>query len=307
MKKVVLDRVHYGLAYRYRASTATTATVRLLLWATFFSFSVATMSGLWLPFHGTCSAFLRFLFTVQIAFQTMLRFCHVGNFLISTNDHADSSHPERFSKKSLAVAVHIRPIEPQDAEQVARIWRKGLDQTIDALCWGIFVVFRPLAEYLTDWAAQVALTKKGDIGPNGTNLLQRWSGSDERCMLVAVTSGELPSSLSSQSHQSQHHANYNETMILGCVGVKRGMGEHHTDPKSSWASIWRMSVDSNFRRCGLGTQLVEAAEDWARSKHCKAIILVTINPDAAKFYRQQGFRPARFRIFHYIKYLLIET
>lgn len=199
-------------------------------------------------------------------------------------------------------------MQSRDVEQVARIWRDGLQQTIDALCTGIFAMLRPLAEYITNLAARVALSPHGDIGPRGSNLLQRWSESlnEDRCMFVVVVIGAEASPQNTTTENDDKYGDLEER-VVGCIGVKRGMGEHHADPTSPWASIWRMSVDARYRRCGLGTRLMEAAEDWARSKSCDAMILVTINPLAAIFYRQQGYQPARFRWFHYTKALAKEA
>jgi ribosomal protein S18 acetylase RimI-like enzyme len=56
------------------------------------------------------------------------------------------------------------------------------------------------------------------------------------------------------------------------------------------ASIWRLSVSSKYRRCGIGTMLLAAAENHARQAAAfDALTLETGNRAAWKFYRACGF------------------
>jgi N-acetylglutamate synthase-like GNAT family acetyltransferase len=80
----------------------------------------------------------------------------------------------------------------------------------------------------------------GDIGPNGFNLLRTYSKSDRK-MFVAV--------LQDRTVLTQDFdINLAEDCVVGCVAVKRGMGESDEEPESSVASIWRLSVKESTRR-----------------------------------------------------------
>lgn len=49
-------------------------------------------------------------------------------------------------------------------------------------------------------------------------------------------------------------------------------------------------VPENLRSRGLGTQLVEGAEDEARKRDCKHALLYTLTFQAPDFYRRLGYR-----------------
>jgi ribosomal protein S18 acetylase RimI-like enzyme len=111
-----------------------------------------------------------------------------------------------------------------------------------------------------------ATSASGDVGPNGSNLMEFWGDKEDRVMLVA-TLAEDPD------------------VVVGAVAVKKGPSYSDVEPESTEASIWRMSVSSNVRRRGLGKKLMQAAEEWARDKyHCTSMGLWTANAVAGKFY-----------------------
>src|SRR5690348_6191536 len=56
-----------------------------------------------------------------------------------------------------------------------------------------------------------------------------------------------------------------------------------------------VTLNAIERRVGIGTMLIEAAADAARSFHCREVRLTTTNDnvDALRFYQRRGFRLAR--------------
>ena len=56
-------------------------------------------------------------------------------------------------------------------------------------------------------------------------------------------------------------------------------------------SIWKFSVDADYRRLGVGHKLMQRCEEWCRERGMDKIQLVTGNPIAGEFYIQKcGFR-----------------
>lgn len=57
------------------------------------------------------------------------------------------------------------------------------------------------------------------------------------------------------------------------------------------AVLWDIRVHPNYRRMGIGVQMVCRAVEWARKRHCREIKVETqnINVPACRFYAKQGF------------------
>lgn len=165
--------------------------------------------------------------------------------------------------------VEIRPLKDSDKLDVCRIWVDGLQQSRKAAPWFLRSWLMRDVHRLRD----AALSDSGDVGPDGKNLLQTYDGKSDRCMFVAST-GE-------------------PSVVVGCCAVKKGGHETKFEPESKIGSIWRMSVDENYQRYGIATQLMVACEHWSREKRCTKIELWTINPIAANFYvRRMGYTKA---------------
>jgi ribosomal protein S18 acetylase RimI-like enzyme len=161
--------------------------------------------------------------------------------------------------------VTIRPLEQADQAAVARIWYDGIEQSRQAVPW-----------FLQNWLMEGmykmvsgSMSETGDVGPNGNNLLETYGRQEDRCMFVACT-GDAP-----------------EVVVVGCCAIKKGMDETKAEPDSDIGSIWRMSVDDNYRGYGIATKLMSASEDWARIHGCSKMGLWTINPVAANFYMKR--------------------
>jgi GNAT superfamily N-acetyltransferase len=54
--------------------------------------------------------------------------------------------------------------------------------------------------------------------------------------------------------------------------------------------IRQLWVEQAWRKRGLGTQLLQAAEQEARTRHCRQIILSTYSFQAPRFYAKHGFQ-----------------
>lgn len=162
--------------------------------------------------------------------------------------------------------VIIRPMKKEDEVDVAEIWLEGLSQTADSM----FVLFRPTTQNKMKLYGEAATSEAGDIGPNGSKLMEFWGNKDDRVMLVACLSEE-------------------PDKVVGAVGVKKGASYSDKEPESTQASLWRMSASSQVRRRGLGEKLMQAADEWARDKyHCTSMGPWTSNGIAAKFYCEKG-------------------
>eukprot|EP00747_Dinoflagellata_sp_TGD_P047152 gnl/TRDRNA2_/TRDRNA2_144841_c0_seq1.p1 gnl/TRDRNA2_/TRDRNA2_144841_c0~~gnl/TRDRNA2_/TRDRNA2_144841_c0_seq1.p1 ORF type:complete len:184 (+),score=31.74 gnl/TRDRNA2_/TRDRNA2_144841_c0_seq1:45-596(+) len=159
----------------------------------------------------------------------------------------------------------VLPFKEADGPAVAEIWISGLQQTLDESNGLMKLLFRQTMPTLVSKATG----PEGDIGPDGANLLSHWSG-DDRCLFVATSSDK----------------------VVGCCGVKRGYREGEVaDTSEACSSVWRVSVAEEMRRCGVGTALMKAAEDWAREAGSHTMYLITGNPVASKFYcERMGYR-----------------
>ncbi|KAL3893200.1 MAG: hypothetical protein SGARI_008322, partial [Bacillariaceae sp.] len=143
-----------------------------------------------------------------------------------------------------ANTIAIRPLQPQDAAQAAKIWVDGLQQTAD--CIEDPKKKQEISKHFTE-SAEKECAEGGCVGPNGEGLVEFWckaEGTEDDCrrMFVAVR----------------------DTTVLGLVGVKRGMDytkfPTKEDEDYSSFSIWKMSVAE--RRTGVGRKLMQAAEEF---------------------------------------------
>lgn len=90
--------------------------------------------------------------------------------------------------------------------------------------------------------------------------------------------------------------------IVGCAGViakhalfKEAKRLQHIraadveDGPSVEASVWRVGVDRNVRRVGIGKALMGAVEAWAVDAGCERVSLVTGNSASKRFYTAIGY------------------
>ena len=169
--------------------------------------------------------------------------------------------------------VTVRRYKPDDGPIVAKIWLDGLQQTIDESWW----IFQGLFRYLFDIESKKVLSNDGDIGPDGVNIQEFWIDQQNSEFLVATINDK----------------------VVGCVGLKVGTtslekGNEKEDNTTSsidkeLVSVWRLSVDENFRRMGAASKLMEACHDWAKGQGAKQMTLNTGNPVASKFYLKLGY------------------
>ncbi|MCF0226132.1 MAG: GNAT family N-acetyltransferase [Methanobrevibacter sp.] len=83
--------------------------------------------------------------------------------------------------------------------------------------------------------------------------------------------------------------------IVGCIGI-RGYDKNFEEFKGIYfknttASIWRLMVDSRYRRQGIATKLVNHVEKFSKSKNYENIYLHTQRnlPGALKFWQSQRY------------------
>ena len=174
--------------------------------------------------------------------------------------------------KTFLEKVKIRKFDPDtDSKQLTQIWLKGLSQTVNSKWWFTREWWK---ECFAQYAAK-AMSRTGDMGPEGENLSRNWCGDENnRCMLVAeyASGSRLP-------------------VLIGCCGVIRGTDPNATDvdENETTFSIWKMSVDEYYSRSGVGRKLMNMAEIWAKKCGCVKLRMITANPIASIFYQRRGY------------------
>ena len=56
-----------------------------------------------------------------------------------------------------------------------------------------------------------------------------------------------------------------------------------------WMSVGLLAVDQNYQGKGVGSLLMDKAEELARQKKCIAMKLTTLESQAPEFYKRRGF------------------
>lgn len=162
--------------------------------------------------------------------------------------------------------IEIRPICAADSDRIRQIWADGLQQTVEASNpW-----MRPVMSYALEKLRVSATTGSGDM----VDLVAHWDGAD-RQMYAAV------------------RRDSGQPKVVGCIGVKLGVDEKSVESRTECTvcTVWRMSVDGDSRRMGVGAKLMQAAEAWASSQGIRKLQLITGNPIASVFYINKcGFR-----------------
>jgi GNAT superfamily N-acetyltransferase len=84
--------------------------------------------------------------------------------------------------------------------------------------------------------------------------------------------------------------------VLGMVGLHL---ERFYESNSSCVRIMALVVGSEYRGRGIGRILISAAEDWARRRGARAIMLTTHKrrTDAHRFYRNRGYEATGYRFY----------
>lgn len=161
-------------------------------------------------------------------------------------------------------SVTVRRFQREDQTRVADLYRHSVDLYAD-------VPGCPEVGAMTRWFTDKKLEE--DMKDIYAHYL---SGGDEveRCFFVAIV--ELDSG---------------EQVIAGCVGVTST-----TDfPTETHIELVRMAVDGMYRRFGIGTALVFAVAEFAKSIGKSFIGLSTLEvmAPATAFYERQGFQLQR--------------
>lgn len=185
--------------------------------------------------------------------------------------------------------------------------------TVGAVAWAVghpvvgaaftamgVLMYTPLGASVTNallWQGIMAQTRQS-MQPK--HLLEEWRKPGVSAFWVAVDAaseaGSAEEDAARKAAAALPYSNVNGKgeRILGCVGVKK----YHTLHKERLAgvplvegeaSVWRLSVHSDARGKGVGKQLMETAEAWAKEQGCTHVSLITGNPESQKFYRRIGY------------------
>ncbi|MFC1572495.1 GNAT family N-acetyltransferase [Candidatus Eisenbacteria bacterium] len=78
--------------------------------------------------------------------------------------------------------------------------------------------------------------------------------------------------------------------VGGCVMAFDTPGIHKLEDRKDVIALWDLRVHPDHRRKGIGAQLFQSAEEWARKRGCRLLRVETqnINVPACRFYRRQG-------------------
>jgi GNAT superfamily N-acetyltransferase len=181
--------------------------------------------------------------------------------------------------------VTIRTIQAADAAEAGRIWREGLQQTVDALAAQQPDQREVYQTWFDEYAANDCV-EGGVTGVDGRGLLDFFANNEDRDrhMFVAVA----------HEQEQEDTMQSSASTVVGLVGIKRGMdpkkSPRESDPDYQWCSIWKMSVSAQARGKSVGSRLMQACEEWAKRRvvGVEAIRLYTGNPIAASFYMNKA-------------------
>jgi GNAT superfamily N-acetyltransferase len=166
------------------------------------------------------------------------------------------------------VELRVRTMEPVDDQRVRQIWHDGLAQTIEATPqWWAALKLR----WRFWWYARTELAEGGTM----SRPAETWAGEHTHAWVAVQGRGATE-------------------RVVGCVMAKRGRGSDlkAITGEEDVVSLLRMSVAREARRLGVGRQLVDAVVTWAKAQQgVTRIVLITVNPLAAHFYRQLGWQP----------------
>ena len=171
--------------------------------------------------------------------------------------------------------IEIREYIDSDGPEVTKIWISGLKQTVTS-SW---FIFRPLLNYMMNSLSIDVTSNDGDYGINGINIMKTWSNTynEDRIIYVATCNG----------------------IICGSCCVKRGAGENIIASKNCTDYyIYRLSIDENKQKLGIGLKIMNSIEDWSIKNGAKKMCLYTINSIAAKFYMKLGYDYITFPAFY---------
>jgi ribosomal protein S18 acetylase RimI-like enzyme len=219
---------------------------------------------------------------------------------------------------STSTAEVVEQVSEEAVAAVRRIWCSGLQQTIDEGPW----YMKPLMVHFLPKLEQQATTPgpKGDLY-NAASIQHHWIRPKQRAFFVAVAMPEKKEKVSTTKLEEEEEEDTSEGgdqqvvvgedaeqdgEIVGCIAVRTGTSESSsengdndnkdgssstTTTTTTTASVYRLSVSETHRHCGIGSQLMAAAESWARDQAGKTeMVLVTGNPVAQKFYITRGYQ-----------------
>ena len=82
----------------------------------------------------------------------------------------------------------------------------------------------------------------------------------------------------------------NEQLVGGCVLAYNTDSVNKLEDRDDLVALWDLRIHPDYRRKGIGSQLFEAAIQWARERQCRELKIETqnINVPACRFYKRQG-------------------
>lgn len=201
--------------------------------------------------------------------------------------------------------VTVRDYKPADHDVIVPMWKNGFAEMgpheyrrFTSSAWP-FIVFASLGSgaALVGWttAAKCLVGFGAAIyTPFGKWLLNSmlWTSIN---IQAKVSMGDIEGRWMQEGQSHFFVAEYDGRPV-GCVAVKAVHTLHcernaaaGAEPVPGEASIWRLTVDPNARKLGIGKLLMSKAEGWASEQGCKYMTLVTANPESKLFYRRLGY------------------
>jgi ribosomal protein S18 acetylase RimI-like enzyme len=223
--------------------------------------------------------------------------------------------------EEIRARLKVRLIEPADVPEVYRIWKLGFMELSNDLydiavleqgyklhlimfglmaavgLVGFFLVGLPLYAAVVVWSTLFALDRLTPV--KFYTAIGRFG---MRIVLSRIAESEGQDSMSTFPAISKYWLQPDFSALwvadldgqpVGCVACRLQHTIFETEAEDSnaanrtpEASIWRLSVNTQIRQCGIGRLLMDHAERWARDHGATHMSLMTANKASQAFYRR---------------------